>query len=235
MNVKAILFDSGKVLNGPATGHWFITPNFFEFVDKKAFYRIPKSQIEYAFLKAGEYISVQSLILTEEEEYKHFVMYYTIFFERLSSLNIDHITIEKIAWDLVYNYDKYCFYKDVPEVLAHFSLKYKLAIVSDAWPSLENVFRNAGHRDYFSSFVISSQKGVTKPHELMYEAALAELSIKPSEAVFIDDSIKNCDGARNLGIHSILICRDFKSFIYYKMTCKNHKVIRSLKELKKCL
>lgn len=29
MKVKAILFDSGRVLNKPATGHWFMTSNFF--------------------------------------------------------------------------------------------------------------------------------------------------------------------------------------------------------------
>ncbi|MGN0313009.1 MAG: HAD-IA family hydrolase [Lachnospiraceae bacterium] len=35
--IKAILFDSGKVLNFPASGHWFITPNFFEYVEKEKF------------------------------------------------------------------------------------------------------------------------------------------------------------------------------------------------------
>lgn len=51
-------------------------------------------------------------------------------------------------------------------------------MVSDAWPSLENVFRKAGLRDCFSSFVISSIKGIRKPHELMYKAALKELGVK---------------------------------------------------------
>ena len=33
-NVKAILFDSGRTLNVPRTGHWFITPNFMKIIDK---------------------------------------------------------------------------------------------------------------------------------------------------------------------------------------------------------
>lgn len=41
--IKAVLFDSGRVLNGPASGHWFITPNFFDYVEKKAFVRISKN------------------------------------------------------------------------------------------------------------------------------------------------------------------------------------------------
>lgn len=45
-NVKAILFDSGKVLNEPATGNWFITPNFFEFVDRKRYDSIPNGKRE---------------------------------------------------------------------------------------------------------------------------------------------------------------------------------------------
>ena len=28
--IKVILFDSGKVLNAPATGHWFMSPNFLK-------------------------------------------------------------------------------------------------------------------------------------------------------------------------------------------------------------
>lgn len=27
-NIKAFLFDAGKVLNEPASGHWFVSPNF---------------------------------------------------------------------------------------------------------------------------------------------------------------------------------------------------------------
>lgn len=34
-NVKAILFDSGRTLNVPRTGHWFITPNFMKIIDRK--------------------------------------------------------------------------------------------------------------------------------------------------------------------------------------------------------
>jgi len=32
----------------------------------------------------------------------------------------------------------------------------------------------------------------------MYKAALDELNVSSDEAIFIDDSIKNCDGARKL-------------------------------------
>lgn len=233
--IKAVLFDSGRVLNGPVTGHWFITPNFFEFVDEKSFKAIGRKRRDNAFSKAGSYISMQSLIINEEEEFTHFLEYYRIFSNELPQLGLKDEEIKSIAEDLVYNYNKYKFFKDTIDVIPALSKKYKLAVVSDAWPSLENVFKNSGVRNYFSSFVISSIKGVTKPHELMFRAVLEELGILPEEAIFIDDSIKNCDGARKLGIQSFVLCREWRSYFYNRLACKNHSVIQNLNEIKKLL
>lgn len=233
--IKAILIDSGRVLNNSVTGHWFITPNFFNFVNKETFNTIPNNQVSLAFRKAHEYISKQNLIVTEEDEYKHFLVYYKIFFENLPQLILTDEQIQAVTRDLVYNYDKYKFYQDAIDTIPNLSENYKLAVVSDAWPSLENVFKKAGMRDYFSSFVVSSIKGILKPDELMYKSALDELNVLPHEAIFIDDNIKNCDGAKKLGIESFLLCRDLKSYIYYKVKCKNHRVIRNLSNIKSLL
>lgn len=233
--IKAVLIDSGKVLNGPVTGHWFITPNFFSFIDENIFKTIDAKQRNAAFNKAGDYISKQSLIITEEEEFLYFYEYYKIFSNELPQLKLKDNQIRAIAEDLVYNYNKYQFYKDSIEVIPELSKKYKLAVVSDAWPSLENVFKRAGMREYFSSFIISSIKGITKPDELMYKAALEELGILPEEAIFIDDGIKNCDGAAKLGIQSFLMCRDLKSYFYNRLTCIKHSVIRDFYEIKRML
>ena len=143
--------------------------------------------------------------------------------------------IKGIAEDLVYNYNKYEFYKDAIDIIPELSKKYKLAVVSDAWPSLENVFKESGLRNCFSSFVISSVKGVAKPHQLMYKTALEELNVLPHEAIFIDDSIKNCDGAKEMGIQSFLLCRDWRLYFCNRLTCKNHNVIRNLNGIKKIL
>lgn len=55
---------------------------------------------------------------------------------------------------------------------------------------------------------MSSLIGVIKPNELMFNTALSELNIKPEESLFIDDSIKNIEGASKLGIQTILMIRD---------------------------
>lgn len=233
--IKAILIDSGRVLNVPVTGHWFITPNFFTYVDKIRFNSLSDLQRSEAFNKAGQYIDKQNLIFNEEEEYKHFFQYYKIFSESLPQLQLQDKNIQAITKDLVYNYSKYSFYKDVFKLIPELSKEYKLAVVSDAWPSLENVFKKANLRDYFLSFVISSIKGVTKPNELMYKTALNELDIYPEEAIFIDDSIKNCQGAIKLGINSFVLCRDWKVYAYNKLNYRNYNIIRSLNDIKKLL
>lgn len=233
--IKAVLFDSGRVLNGPVTGHWFITPNFFEFVDEKSFKALERNQRDYAFSKAGSYISMQNLITNEEEELTHFLEYFRLFSNELPQLGLKDEQIKAIAEDLVYNNNKYKFFKDAIDLIPALSKKYKLAVVSDAWPSLENVFKSSGLRNYFSSFVVSSIKGVTKPHELMFRAALDELDILPEDAIFIDDSIKNCDGASKLGIQSFVLCREWRTYFYNRLSCKNHKVIKSLNEIKRLL
>lgn len=231
--VKAILFDSGRVLNGPATGHWFIPPHFFEWVDRSAFAAIPHQQRREAFARAARSIGEPNLIPTVTEEYQHFLGYYRILFQHLPQLKMTDDRIAAVANDLVYNNQKYRFYDDVFQTIPTLNRQYKLAVVSDAWPSLEDVFRAAGLRDYFSAFVISSALGVTKPDPRMYTAALRQLQIAPEAAVFVDDNPQNCHGAKALGIRSILLCREPKLFWYRKLCDREFPVVRDLHGLLK--
>jgi putative hydrolase of the HAD superfamily len=233
--IKAILIDSGRVLNRPITGHWFITPNFFKYVDKITFDAIPSSKVKMAFSTATEYISKQKSIVSLDEEYFYFKKFYDIFFKYLPELSVSNIKIDNVTKDLVFNPEKYEFYKDVYDEIPRLSNKYKLAVVSDAWPSLEEVFIKADLRDCFSSFIISSVLGTNKPDELMYKTAIDELGVSVEETVFIDDNIINCNGAKRLGIDSFLMCREFNQYLYLKLTCRKFKVINNLEKLEKLL
>ncbi|MFD3156823.1 hypothetical protein ACFIJ5_08190 [Haloimpatiens sp. FM7330] len=55
---------------------------------------------------------------------------------------------------------------------------------------------------------------------------------KEIKAIFIDDSIKNCDGAKRLGIDTIVLNRSWSLYFHNKLTCRNHKVIRTFKGIK---
>lgn len=231
---KAILFDSGKVLNAPTTGNWFITPNFFNYISKEQLEKLSQEKIHTAFSKAYKYIEGQPLIRNKEEEYIHFKEYFNIMFNNLEELNVSIDTIECIAYDYVHSVNKYTFFEDAKVIIPKLHTHYQLAIVSDAWPSLENIYIEAHLREYFSSFIISSQIGVIKPHPLMYQKSLQELGVQPSEAIFIDDNINNCEGAIKLGIDAILLCRDKDSYLAHKQTNKIN-VILGLNELEEIL
>ena len=206
--VKAILFDSGRVLNYPRTGHWFIPPNFYNYVNKAVFESISPKALEKAFRKGMEYLDSKNFVATETEELEHFNHFYRIIAQELPGIGIGEDEIKKIAEDTVLNDEKFFFYEDVFEVIPQLSKKYKLGVVSDTWPSLDRVFRNIGIRNHFSTFIMSSVIGVVKPHEQMFNTALEELGVKPEEALFIDDSKRNLKGARSLGLQTILMLRD---------------------------
>jgi putative hydrolase of the HAD superfamily len=206
-NIKAILFDSGRVLTYPRTGHWFMPPNFFKYVDKNKFSALDAKLVDEAFHKAAKYLDSFSFILTEEEELERFVEFYSILSNELAGLGLSREQVIEIAKDTVLNDEKFVFYEDVFEYIPELAKNYKLGVISDTWPSLDRVFKNAGVRQYFSTFIMSSVLGVLKPHELMYTTALKELGVKPEEALFIDDNIENVEAARNLGMQGLVILR----------------------------
>lgn len=232
-NIKAILFDSGRVLNYPRSGNWFIAPDFFKYVDKNVYNSISKYRKKAAFKKAYNYIDSFKLIETQEQEYGHFVEYYNIFFQELPELKLNTDDTESVAKDLVYNPGKYVFFDEVASLINMLSKKYKLGVVSDAWPSLSSVFEAAKLRDYFSTFVISTMIGAAKPYSIMYQTALDELDILPENTIFVDDNLKNCIGANKLGIHSVLLCRNKPDYVINKVLSirKEYDVINNLQQL----
>lgn len=235
MSIKAILLDSGRVLNRSATGNWFIPPRFFDYVDKQKWDGLEQKQIESAFRAATKYIVGESLIQTKDEELLHFRKFYQIFASELPELGLTDEQTNLLASDLVNNPKKYVFYEDALRVIPALKQRYQLAVVSDAWPSLLNVFRENGVYDCFDVFVISSIIGTTKPDAKMYLTALEKLKVSPEEAVFVDDNPVNCIGAMKVGVHAVLLCRNQWQFIQQKILAigKGYRVIRNLDQLER--
>lgn len=232
-NIEVILFDSGRVLNKPSSGHWFIPPNFYQYVEKDKFNDIEKKKISNAFKKANDYISMQKSIPDKDSEYKHFLEYYKIFAQNLLELNLTNKQIEMIAKDLVYNAEKYSFYDDALHILPKLSEKYRLGIISDAWPSLIDVYADKKLDKYFECFVISSYLGITKPDLKMYQTSLDELKVAPQKTIFIDDNLDNVQGAMKLGINGVLLCRNKWNYYWNKLISigKSYVVINNLNEI----
>ncbi len=204
--IKAVLFDSGYTLNYPRSGNWFIPTNFYEFISPVALQAQNKASFGRAIEIGLRYLLGNHSIYNEAEEFEAFKIFYHIMSSELN-LNENDIDISGLAYDTVFNDDKFVFYDDVQKNLQELGKHYKLGLISDTWPSLERVFTNAGIRSYFSSFIISSKLGVLKPDSKMYSKALEELGVRHNEAIFIDDSLVNVEAAKSLGIQGIHIIR----------------------------
>jgi epoxide hydrolase-like predicted phosphatase len=82
--------------------------------------------------------------------------------------------------------------------------RYKTAMLSNAWDDLRDVVVNEWRiGEAFDELIISAEVGVAKPDERIYRLTLKRLEVEPSEAIFIDDFLRNVEGAQAAGIHAI--------------------------------
>ena len=99
----------------------------------------------------------------------------------------------------------YVPYPGITEVLSELSRTHRLGIISDTWPSIEQQLEYIGVSRYLSFCTFSCCLGVFKPDRRMYLDALEKSGVSAEETAFIDDSVRNLQGAAELGILPILI------------------------------
>lgn len=73
---------------------------------------------------------------------------------------------------------------------------------------IEDVFGKYRWQDYFDHLTLSSEVGFIKPDPRIYKLAAEHLGVIPEDCVFIDDSERNVEGARMVGMQGILY-RDY--------------------------
>ena len=82
--------------------------------------------------------------------------------------------------------------------------EYKIGLLSNASSNfLDEVIGQDGV-NLFDEIVLSYQVRVAKPDKLMYETIVQKLGLKYEECLFIDDQPRYCEGARALGIKTIV-------------------------------
>lgn len=81
---------------------------------------------------------------------------------------------------------------------------YLISILSNADLTLEDRIRNGlGIGELFDSIVCSAVVGIAKPDHRIYRLAAERLSLPVEECVFIDDTERNVDAARDVGMAAI--------------------------------
>ena len=82
--------------------------------------------------------------------------------------------------------------------------EYKMGLLSnfsdDLRPKIDNEWALGS---VFDEIIISCEVGLVKPDPAIFNLMLDRLGVKADESVFIDDRIKNIDGAKEMGFHTI--------------------------------
>jgi epoxide hydrolase-like predicted phosphatase len=82
--------------------------------------------------------------------------------------------------------------------------KYKTALLSNATANLRQQIADKWHfEDTFDELVISGEVGAVKPEPRIFEIALERLGVEAQQAVFVDDMLRNIEGAKQVGLWSI--------------------------------
>jgi epoxide hydrolase-like predicted phosphatase len=81
---------------------------------------------------------------------------------------------------------------------------YKTGLLSNAFSDLRRVVTEVwDFADAFDAMIISAEVGLVKPDPRIYRLVLERLGVMAEEAVFIDDTLHNVEGARAVDLKAI--------------------------------
>lgn len=200
---EVIFFDVGYTLDAPASGDWMFTRKFLELAGERL-----KQRSEAEILEAKDdglrFLAQNHLVTTVEAEIRQFAGYYSIISDSLG-LGLTEDEKEQAARDRARNMKNYIPYPGITDVLAELSKTHRIGIISDTWPSIREQLEYIGVSRYISYETYSCFVGVFKPDRRMYLDALGKCGAPAEKTVFIDDGLRNLDGAAVLGITPVLI------------------------------
>jgi putative hydrolase of the HAD superfamily len=82
--------------------------------------------------------------------------------------------------------------------------RHKTGVLSNAWTDARTAFtQKYGLSSAVDALIISAEVGVMKPDARIYRLAAEALGVLPEEAVFVDDSAQNVQGARAAGMKAV--------------------------------
>lgn len=123
-------------------------------------------------------------------------------------------------------------YPDAINVLARLSLHYRLAAVTDAqsaWAVPE--LHATGLLDYLNPIIVSGDYGYRKPDTRLFEAALEQLQVSATEAIYVgNDMYRDIYGAQQAGMKAVFLASS-RQGDKYRLGVQPDYVIHHLSEL----
>ncbi len=154
-----------------------------------------------------------SVILTEEQDHIYdaaiFVRYTQHIIEQMGGRGPDLTTCAAEMYDQWASNQHFVLYDDVPETLRTLAARgLRLGLISNSHRCLQSFQEHFELDGLISAAVSSSAHGYMKPHPSIFEAALAQLGVKPGESLMVGDSLAHdIEGARRVGMRGVLVER----------------------------
>lgn len=101
--------------------------------------------------------------------------------------------------------NKYEPFQDLWNILSELRKYYKLAIINNGTALTLSQFDERLNFDkYFDLFISSAKEGIKKPDGEIFLTTAKRLGVTPEKCLFMDDSEKNIEGAKHIGMQTIL-------------------------------
>ena len=204
--IKALVLDAGGVLVHPLHSNWNIPVKYREMMGSYAD-EIPGEKWLEACRAEAAYLREDVFIKDLEEEYGLRLQFLRAVARRRNWVFSEE-KLAELAHDFTYNVNRYAWYADSLPWLKHWYERMKVGILSDAMPSFPHVLHSHEAHNYIHSYVISTEIGTSKPDARMYNEICARLNAAPGECLFVDDRVCNLEGAMNVGMRAVQMCRD---------------------------
>ena len=186
-DIKAVIFDWGGVCC--SEGEPFAS---------KALQRILSLSPEQIAEKAGDIYSCYYIGKYSSDFFWREIM---SFFNLKENLEINLHSLSEAY------FNSYHIYPDVMDIILKLRKKYKIGLLSNLIPEMRNRIKEKHDLErYFDAEVFSCDEDVAamKPDSKPYKAISDKLGVPMKKCLFIDNSLKNIDAAKRLGMKTIL-------------------------------
>ena len=114
--------------------------------------------------------------------------------------------LERPAWRT----DLETLYPQTKEILEQLGQEYKLGIIANQLPGLEQRLKDFGILDYFDAIFSSADLGLAKPDPAIFRLVLQKTNCLPQQAIMIGDRLDNdIVPAKRIGMKTIWIKQGF--------------------------
>ncbi|MDH5483332.1 MAG: HAD-IA family hydrolase [Candidatus Bathyarchaeota archaeon] len=196
MDLKGVLFDFGDTLA-------YVDRERNNQYRKEVMLVLRKNGYEGSSEKLDE-IFDETYWLSSRGDFQSVEEFWESFLRRLGvkgTLSADKL--EKVR--KTYQNSLFKLYDGVFDVLSHLKRLYKLALVSNCAIGTFDMISHMGLVSFFESIVLSYEIRIRKPDRRVHLEALRHLSLEPCECIFVADEISDLEGAREVGLKTLLV------------------------------